>query len=148
MALACLVYIAKLNPKIDQVRLLEHNDTNTRANAKCQITGVLMIAGGYLLEILEGEYSLLELNLDQIAAIGLIDDPEILIFTPLKVQQFSTWKMGVIESHAPISEDLSVLRILGAQTQSDPGSTPGAVLRILKEFHAQFACEDSGHSAA
>jgi len=143
MALACLVYIAKLSPKSDHVHLQQHKDLNTRVYARERITGVLVAAGGYLFEIMEGEYGLLESNLDRISSGALMQSPDILIFSALTKRQFHAWQMGVIGHAKPGSQDLSFFKVLGEQTQSNHASTPIAATQMLKRFHEQFATQRS-----
>ncbi len=146
MSLACLVYIAKLRAKPTDPLLYQHKDTNTRIYARERITGVLIVAGGYLFEIMEGDYAALESNFDRVSSSAMMKDPDILIFTSLKERQFEKWVMDMPEASVPACADFSVLRMLGQQTQSDPSSTPVAAMGMLKLFREQFA--NSSHSDA
>jgi len=148
MSLSCLVYIAKISPSSDHAHLHQHKDLNTRIYARERITGLLMVAGGFLFEIMEGEYATLESNLDRVSATPLMNTPDILIFTALAKRQFQAWKMGTLEPNPSISTDLSVFHMLGEQTQSDPSSTPAAALQMLKLFHEQFANHPPHSNAA
>ncbi len=139
MSLSCLVYIAKTNPSSTQADLHQHKDHNTRIYARERITGVLMVAGGFLFEIMEGQYATLESNLDRISSTPLMRSPDILIFTALTKRQFQGWKMGVLQPNPTPSTDLSVFHMLGEQAQSAPASAPAAALQMLKRFHEQFA---------
>lgn len=148
MNLACLVYLAKLQTKTDVVQLHQHKDLNTRLYARERISGVLMVAGGFLFEIMEGDYASLESNLDRVSGTSIMDDPEVMIFSSLKERQFQNWKMGIIETEQPESHDIEVFRMLGEQTQSDAISTPNAVMHMLKHFHDQFVKSDPFSDAA
>ncbi len=147
MSLACLVYVAKLRVKSAADPLLyQHKDMNTRIYARERITGVLIIAGGYLFEIMEGDYGAVESNFDRVSSSAMMKDSEVLIFTGLKERQFEKWVMDIFEVQASGHADLSVLRVLGQQTQSDPSSTPVAAKSMFKLFCEQFA--NSSHSDA
>lgn len=148
MAISCLVYIAKMLPNIDTIQMHELKDKTTRLRAHNRITGVLFMAGGFLFEIMEGEYSILESNLDEISSCGVIEDPEVFIFATLKKQQFQTWKMGKLEGGAPTSKDYSVFESLGEQTVDAPSTIPAAALQMLKQFNDQFAPKDKTGSKA
>ena len=148
MALSCLVYIAKMQPNVDTVQMHELKDTTTRLRAHNRISGALFMAGGYLFEIMEGEYAILESNLDQISSSGVIEDPEVLIFATLKKQQFQTWKMGNLEGTTPTSQDYTAFQSLGEQTLADPSSVPSAAIQMLKLFSDQFAPKDDTGSRA
>jgi hypothetical protein len=139
MSLACLVYIAKLHSEASPDRLYLHKDLNTRLYARGRISGLMVASSGYIFEIMEGDYGTLESNLDRVAGTKIMEDPEIMIFSSLTKRQFQSWKMGILESKIPKSEDLGVFRMLGQQTQSSPSSTPVAVMRMLKQFYEQFA---------
>lgn len=139
MALSCLVYIAKMQPNLDSIKMHELKDTTTRLRAHNRITGVLFMAGGFLFEIMEGEYAILESNLDQVSSCEVIEDPEILIFSTIKKQQFQTWKMGKLEGESPTSEDFAPFRALSEQSLADQSSVPSTALKMLKQFNDQFA---------
>lgn len=139
MPLACLVYTASMNPNINDGDLHELKDTVTRHRAKNRITGMLMIAGEQLFEIMEGEYAALEAALDSVSSNDTVFEPEVFVFSTLKKKQFQTWKMGVLEANEMGTSDLSLIRSLGEQAVADPNSTPGAALQMLKLFHNQFA---------
>ncbi len=147
MSLSCLVYIAKLGTKSTDPLVYQHKDINTRIYARERITGVLVVAGGHLFEIMEGDYAALESNFDRVSSSEIMKAPDILIFTALKAQQFEKWTMDTLGGGAPASTDLSVFRMLGEQTQSDPSSTPVAAKRMLKLFYEQFS-DRSSHSDA
>ncbi len=139
MPLACLVYTASMKPKFSNGDLHELKDTFTRHRAKSRVTGMMMIAGEQLFEIMEGEYAVLEAALDSVSSHDTVFEPEVFLFTLLKKKQFQTWKMGVLEANEMGTNDLSTLRMLGEQAVADPNSTPGAALQMLKQFHTQFA---------
>ena len=139
MPLACLVYTASLGSEISDADLHQFKDTNTRHHAKNRITGMMMIAGKQLFEIMEGEYATLEASLDAVSSSEFVEEPEVLLFSTLKKAQFQSWKMGVLEANVMGSSDLSTLKMLGEQALADPTSTPAAALQMLKQFHNQFA---------
>ncbi|MBL4698955.1 MAG: BLUF domain-containing protein [Phycisphaerales bacterium] len=139
MPLACLVYTASLSPDTSDGDLHQFKDTNTRHHAKNRITGMMMIAGKQLFEIMEGEYAILEASLDAVSSSEFVEEPEVLLFSTLKKNQFQSWKMGVLEANEMGSNDLSTLKMLGEQALADPSSTPAAALQMLKQFHEQFA---------
>ena len=148
MPLACLVYTTSLSEKTSDGDLHLLKDTSTRHHAKNRITGMMMIAGKQMFEIMEGEYAILEAALDQVSASEIIEEPEVLLFSTLKKNQFQSWKMGVLKANESGSDDLSTLRMLGEQALADPSSAPAAALRMLKQFHEQFANQDSNADAA
>lgn len=148
MPLACLVYTAELSPDTCDADMHQFKDTTTRHHAKNRITGMMMIAGQQILEIIEGEYALLEGAVDMISNHEFINEPEILLFSTLKKNQFQSWKMGRLEANESASSDLSILQTLGEQALADPASTPGAALQMLKQFHAQFAKQEPNADAA
>ena len=148
MPLACLVYTASLSPDTSDGDLHLLKDTSTRHHAKKRITGMMMIAGKQVFEIMEGEYATLEAALDLVSASDNIEEPEVLLFSTLKKNQFQTWKMGTLPANESGSDDLSTLRILGEQALADPTSTPAAALQMLKQFHEQFASHEPKADAA
>ncbi|MDF1809414.1 MAG: BLUF domain-containing protein [Phycisphaerales bacterium] len=139
MKLACVVYFAQLNEETNQLSLQELKDNLTRRRASDRVTGIMMIAGGYLFEIMEGDYTTLELELDHIQSCEVSNEPEVLIFAMLNKKQFDSWRMGVIEHANSSAPDLSSLRFLCAQSEPDPISTQRTVLTLLQQFHSQFA---------
>lgn len=139
MPLACLVYTVGLNCPTNSGEFHQLQDTLKRQRAKNRISGMLMIAGGQLFEIMEGEYASLEAALDSVSSTEYVEEPDVLLFSTLKKKQFQTWKMGVLEANEMGSNDLSTLKMLGEQAVADPDSTPGAALQMLKQFHNQFA---------
>ena len=138
MKLACVVYFAELNEETSQLSLQQLKDNLTRRRASDRVTGILMIAGGYLFEIMEGDYTTLELELDHIQSCEVSDEPEVLIFAMLNKRQFDSWRMGVIEHATRSTPDLSGFRFLCAQSEPDPVSTQRTVLTLLQQFHSQF----------
>jgi FAD-dependent sensor of blue light len=148
MSLACLVYIAKMRTKPNDSALYQHKDVNTRINARQQITGVLVTAGGYFFEIMEGDYAALESNLDRVSSSELMKEPEILIFTALKERQFKLWQMEMCNTKSPGSADMGVFQMLSQQAQADASSIPKAAKSMLENFRKQFADDQSGTQAA
>ena len=148
MPLACLVYTTSLSSDISAGDLHEFKDTNTRHHAKHRITGMVMIAGTQLFEIMEGEYATLEAALDTVSSSEMVEEPEILLFSTLKKAQFQSWKMGSLPANNSGSDDLSTLQMIGEQALADPSSTPAAALKMLKQFHVQFVCQDPNANAA
>ncbi len=148
MPLACLVYTASLSSKINDGDMHQLKDSSTRYRAKNRISGMMMIAGEQIFEIMEGEYAALEAALDSISTIEVVEEPEILLFSTLSKAQFQSWKMGVLEANETGSGDLSTIRQLGEQAQANPKTAPGAALQMLKQFHEQFAKQGPGAQAA
>ena len=148
MPLACLVYTAEMSSQTCDADMHLFKDATTRHHAKNRITGMMMIAGQQIFEIMEGEYAVLEGAVDMISTHEFINEPEILLFSTLKKNQFQSWKMGRLEANESASHDLSTLQTLGEQALADPTSTPAAALQMLKQFHAQFAKQEPRADAA
>ena len=147
MPLACLVYTADLSPETSVSDMHMFKDSMTRHHAKNRITGMMMIAGNKLFEIMEGEYATLEGAVDSVSNNEFVFEPEILLFSTLKKNQFQSWKMGQLEANESASDDLSQIRSIGEQALADPSSTPAAALQMLKLFHDQFAKHEAKDAA-
>jgi Sensors of blue-light using FAD len=148
MSLSCIAYISKLVIHPHDLKLQMHKDICTRAYAKKGVTGTMLIANGYLFEVLEGDYPLLESILDRQMNSMMLKDPEVLVFSAIAMQHFKTWKMRAMLLTFEGKPNLNIFRSLGEQTRRDASTTPTVIYHLIKEFHTQFIEEPSCRKAA
>lgn len=109
------------------------------ANARCQITGVLLLAGNCFLQLVEGSPEAIEVLLRRVKADTRHSDLSLLVDEPLRRRSFTHWNMACIHPNARY--ELSALRwqnVLAEVTallarEADCRSGLGGVIRSLPQ---------------
>ncbi len=134
MAYSCLVYIARTQPNIPRSAMIEMKDHDTRRYAKAQASGVRIFAGELVFEIIEAPGNIAEQLLDEISESEHIEDPEIILFAPLKSRSFKAWMFINCDASADQDHRVESLRLLAQQAQENPGKIPQTLTKMLSLF--------------
>ena len=103
-----VVYISQSRRAFSQLELLSLCAGFAAANARCQITGMLVLAGNCFFQIIEGKPEAIEVLLRRIQADPRHSDMSLLIDESVRRRSFGQWNMGCI--HLNVRYELSAGR--------------------------------------
>ena len=131
----CIVYIARTRvDPIPNAELFLINDRDTRSRAKALATGIRVIAGPLMLEVIEAPMRGAELLLDEACESDFWDEPEIVLTIPITKHAFTSWSML---NTPPIQDQPSTIdsiRSLAAQAQNEPKHLSRAIKQMILCF--------------
>ena len=136
MSYSCLVYVANANPNLGKSDLIQMKDQDTRRYAKAQASGVRILGNGFVFEIIEAPGNTAEELLDTTCESPHIDDPEILLFSPLKARSFKSWMLVNRDSMPNRDTCLENLRCIALQAQESPEQIPQALTQMIALFQS------------
>lgn len=131
----CIIYLTKtcVDP-IPNADLFLINDRDTRSHAKAMATGIRVIAGPLMLEVIEAPMHSVERLLDEASESKHWKEPEILLTIPIEKHAFQSW---VMVNAAPVQDVPSVvnaLQTLAAQVIEDPLQLHQAIKQMVLCF--------------
>jgi len=103
-----VVYISQSRRAFTQLELLNLCAGFAAGNARCQITGVLVLAGNCFLQVIEGSPQAVEVLLRRIQADSRHSDMSLLVDEPLRRRGFGQWNMGCV--HLNVRYEMSAGR--------------------------------------
>lgn len=134
MAYSCLVYVANAKPDLGKSDIIQMKDQDTRRYAKAQASGVRIIANGFVFEIIEAPGNTAEELLDGTCESPFFEDPEILLFSPLKARSFKQWMLIKRDSMPERDRCVESLRCIAQQAQESPDQIPQALTKMIALF--------------
>lgn len=94
-----VVYMSQSRRAFTQLELLGLCAGFAAANARCQITGVLVLAGNCFLQVIEGSPQAIEVLLRRIQTDPRHSDMSLLADEPTRRRSFAQWNMGCVYLH-------------------------------------------------
>lgn len=114
-ALRRVVYISQSRRAFTQLELLGLCASFAASNARCQITGVLVLAGNCFLQAIEGSPQAIEMLLRRIQVDPRHSDLSLLIDETIRKRSFAHWNMGCV--HLNVRYEMSAGRWQNIRTE-------------------------------
>jgi len=129
-----LIYVSKASQPMSAEDLRELSDQASSTNAKLDLTGLLLYSGKYFMQILEGDYEVLNTLFAKIANDPRHHSVDVLMGTPSTVRLFPQWSMGVIDVRNSAQIDAEVINDICEQAEQQYENVKDAALEALKLF--------------
>ncbi len=143
---SCLVYFARTNESsIPDAELFQLRDVDTRLYAKNKATGLRVLAGDLLFEIIEADMGTAEQLLDHSSESEYWNEPEILFLVPTKARSFQSWKLVNAAPVEDFQKSVETLKILAEQAQQDKAQIGKVLSKMLDTFQPK---KSKQHDAA
>ncbi len=143
---SCLVYFARTNESsIPDAELFQLRDVDTRLYAKNKATGLRVLAGDLLFEIIEADMGTAEQLLDHSSESAYWGEPEILFLAPTKARSFQSWKLVDAAPVEDFDKSVETLKVLAEQAQQDSTQIGKVLSRMLDIFESK---KSKQHDAA
>lgn len=136
MTLLSLIYVSSAVKSLKQSDIVDILRVSRSANAKRDITGILLFKDGNFMQILEGEAANVEELYQKLSKdkrhTGLITLRRMTIST----RSFGEWKMGFRDVHGLTDEELIGRSDYLEKSFNDPSyiNSPNAAFRLLESF--------------
>ena len=139
-----LIYLSKATQAFPHDELHQLALQAQQRNAEKELSGLLLYSGEYFLQILEGEYTILNSLFQKISMDDRHNAIQVLLGAPAKERMFPNWSMGVIDIQKSEKIDPKQLEEICIKAEGEPEAAREAALEALKLFQYE---EIYGHGA-
>jgi hypothetical protein len=136
MALTQLIYVSSASRDLDQQDINRLLDSSVRHNAAYSLTGMLLFASGYFMQVLEGEESAVDEAMSRIKFDPRHHGVIVIADEAIVVRDFGAWSMGFRGINTSDAKSMPGYSSYfeGGFNASLIGARPGLALDLLKTF--------------
>lgn len=134
-----VVFLSQARLELTEAQLLELQHKAARNNGAAGVTGVLLVGGGYYLQLLEGPFEGVAMTLGRIAMDERHEKLTVLLSQSVEERRTAFWNMGVLDARRPVVS-LDVLELAQEiYRDAQSGVVPCPAEALMRAFEARLS---------
>ena len=130
-----VVFVSRCRGEIDEAQLHRIQQKASAHNQASGVTGVLLVGGGYFLQLLEGPHVALSAAVGRIAMDQRNENLTVLYCKPAKERRTGFWNMGVLDTR-PLPWAVDILEMSRRLSEAQNAGDEAGFDSIDKFVHA------------